>query len=212
MGVMVFSLLMIPFTPIASVDSQVAQALPETQQEFVQKWADRVENDMVGEKMDPILISYMETGVVDESISTKADGSVKLLLYVVPDFDIYALNNIADVSWQIDLVVSRVLAVSVDSIGALKQLEAMDGIKFIQADRYIDREIEGGPGAETDMFNINDVVGSTAAAALDYNGTGAVVAIDDTGIDFSQPDLRGTEYFNGGYPMSYDPSSLGLTD
>ena len=57
MGVMVFSLLMIPFTPIASVDSQVSQALPDTQREFVEKWADRVENEMVGEKMDSMLVS-----------------------------------------------------------------------------------------------------------------------------------------------------------
>ncbi|MBE0526130.1 MAG: hypothetical protein IH631_04260, partial [Candidatus Thorarchaeota archaeon] len=212
MGVMVFSMLMIPFTPFASVDSQVSQALPETEREFIQKWADRVGNEMVGEKMDSLLISYMETGALDESICTNTDGSVKLLLYVGPEFNIATLNNIAEVKWQIDLVVSRVASVSVNSIGALRQLEAMDGINFVQADRYIDREIIGGGGVETDMFNINDVVGSTGAAALGYTGIGAIVAIDDSGIDFSQPDLRGTEYNNGSYPMSYDPSGMGLTD
>ncbi|MGY5880135.1 MAG: S8 family serine peptidase [Candidatus Thorarchaeota archaeon] len=210
-GVMIFSMLMLPFTPNASVDSDVSQALPETEQEFVEKWADRVENDMVGEKMDPMLVSYMDTGVVDEEVRTMTDGSVKLLLYMAPGFDTNALNNIADVNWQIDLVVSRVASVSVDSVLALKQLEAMDGIAYVQADRFIDRSVESAPIDELDMFHINDVVGATDAIAAGYDGTGAIVAIDDSGVDFSHPDLIGTEYNNGTYGMSYDPSGVGLT-
>ncbi|TFH07616.1 MAG: hypothetical protein E4H14_08110, partial [Candidatus Thorarchaeota archaeon] len=210
-GVFVISMLMVPFMPIASVDSPVSQALPQAEQEFIQKWADRVENDMVGEKMDPMLVSYMETGVIDESMYRNLDGSIKLLLYVAPGFDSYALNNIADINWQIDLVVSRVASVSVNSIVALRQLEAMDGIAYVQADRFIDRTINSAPGEETDMFNIIDNVGASDAIALGYDGSGAIVGVDDTGVDFSHPDLVGTEYNNGTYAMSYDPSSVGLT-
>jgi subtilisin family serine protease len=136
---------------------------------------------------------------------------VKVLLYVAPGFDINALNNIADISWQIDLVISRVAAASVNSIAALKQLEAMDGIAYVQADRFIDRTVDSVPIDEADMFHINDVVGATDALTSVYNGTGAIIAVDDSGVDFSHPDLIGTEYNNGTHAMSYDPSSVGLT-
>lgn len=211
-GVMVFSMLLIPFTPIASVDSQVSQALPETQDEFIQKWADRVENEMVGDKMDPILTSYMDTGVMDESMVTTSSGDVKLLLYVSPSFDIGSIASFAKVRWQIDLVVSRVASVQVSSITALRQLDAMEGINYIQADRYLDQIVDNEPVSGTDQFHINDVVGATSAIDdFGYDGTGIVVGIDDSGIDFSHPDLMGTEYINAGYPTSYDPSSFGLT-
>ena len=149
-GVFVVSLAMTPFMPTAA--DQVAQALPDVEQEFIEKWADRVENDMVGEKMDSMLVSYMETGVLDSEVRTMTDGRVKLLLYLDPGFSNNLLYSIADVNWQIDFVVSRVASVSVDSVAALKRIEATAGIKYVQADRFIDRTIDGGPGTETDMF------------------------------------------------------------
>ena len=210
-SVFVVSMLLVPFVPMTS-DSQVAQALPETEQEFIEKWADRVENEMVGEKMDPLLVSYMDTGVVDEVLYLKSNGDIKLLLYLDAGFDDSLLYRLADVNWQMDFVVSRVASVSVSSIAELKQIEATDGIRYVQADRFIDRTIDSAPISELDMFNINDNVGATAAATAGYNGTGAIIAIDDSGVDFSHPDLIGTEYNNGTYGMSYDPSGMGLTD
>jgi len=211
-GVFVISMLMVPFAPTATVDSSVSQALPDAKQEFIQKWADRVENDMVGEKMDPMLVSYMESGVLDESVRQMADGRVKLLLYLAPDFDSNLLYSLTDVNWQMDLVVSRVASVSVDSIVALRQLQATEGINYVQADRLIDRTIADEPVTGTDEFHINEVVGATSVKEdFGYDGTGAIIAIDDSGADFSHPDLIGAEYVNNGYPMSYDPSSVGLT-
>ncbi|MFW9963006.1 MAG: S8 family serine peptidase, partial [Candidatus Sifarchaeia archaeon] len=212
-GVLAISMALVPFTPFANNDSQVA-APTDYQRDFVEKWADRLENDFMAERVDPILVSYMETGVLDGKVVTTRSGDTKLLLYIEPAFDINALAGIAKVRWQIDLKLTRVASVEISSIAALKQLDAMGGVRYIQADVFLEREPVSYNGDDKlpDMFNINDVVGATQANALGYNGSGVIVGVDDTGVDFSQMDMWGTEYNNGTHPMSYDPSSYGLTE
>jgi hypothetical protein len=210
-GVFLISMVLVPFTPRAAVDSQVAAPI-SYEDALVEKYADLLENDLLSEKVDPILVSYMETGVLDESVVTTRSGDIKILLFVEPTFDTSALADIAEVQWQIDLKLTRVVSIRIGSVVGVKQLEAMGGIKYVMADRFIDREV-GEPGDPvTDMFNINDVVGATGTYATDYDGSGVIVGVDDTGIDFSQSDMRGTEYNNGTHAMSYDPNGYGLTE
>ncbi|RLI56730.1 MAG: hypothetical protein DRP09_05135, partial [Candidatus Thorarchaeota archaeon] len=212
-GVMTLSMVLVPFTPVANVDSsQVAP--PDYKQEIVQRWADRIRDNPDVEKVDPILTSYLQTGVLDDKVVTTANGDIKLLLYLDPAFDINALDGIANVRWQIDLKLSRVASVDVSSDSALKAIQAMDGIMYVQADVYRETQParELTETVDPNMFHIRDVVGATGTYASAYDGTDVIVGVDDTGIDFSAPDLDGAESHNGTVPWSYDPSSLGLTE
>jgi hypothetical protein len=96
----------------------------------------------------------------------------------------------------------------------LKQLKAVDGIQYIQADYFLEPEpiVDLANEVEPSMFVINDMIGATGTYASGYSGTGVVVGVVDSGVDFSQKDMRNAEYNNGTYPMSYDPSSMGLTE
>jgi hypothetical protein len=210
-GLFTMSMVMAPFAPKPAVDSQVA---PPTNYKdvLVEKYQDILDNNLMSEKIDPILASYMETGTLDASVVTRTNGDVKLLLFVKPTFDVSTIADIAKVRWQMDLKLFRVASIDVNSIGALKQLEATDGIQYILADRIIPREPEGSDAPVTDMFHIDDVIGATGTYASNYDGSGVIVGLMDTGIDFSQLDMQGAEYNNGTMAMSYDPSSYGLTE
>ena len=212
-GVFIISITLVPFTPRANVDSQVA-APTDYQREFIQKWAQRLQDDVPENKVDPVIQSYIDTGILDDSVSTTRSGATKLLLYLPPLFDIAAISSIAKVRWQIDLKLLRVASVDVSSIGAIKQLTAVDGIQYIQADYYLEPEPSVDLALETDpsMFFIRDLVGATGTYASAYSGNGVVVGVVDSGVDFSQQDMWNAEYNNGTYPMSYDPSSRGLTE
>ncbi|MHA2153236.1 MAG: hypothetical protein ACXAAQ_14770, partial [Candidatus Thorarchaeota archaeon] len=211
-GVFTISLIMVPFTPMATLDSQVA-APTNYEDALVEKYSDILDNDLLSEKVDPMLVSYMETGVLDESVVTTRKGDIKILLFVESSFESSSLANIAKVTWQMDLKLARVASVEVSSVAGIKQLEAMPGIKYVMADRFIDREISEPTDPVSDMYNIRDEVGATGTFATDYDGTGVIVGVDDTGIDFSQTDMLGTEYRDGSnIAQSYDPNGYGLTD
>ena len=210
-GVFTISMVVVPFAPKAAVDSQVAAPI-NYKNALVEKYRDILDNDLISEKMDPILASYMETGTLDGRVVTMTDGDIKILLFVKPTFDVSTLADIAGVQWQTDLNLIRVVSINVNSVGALKQLEAMDDIRYILADCLLDREVEGSDTGVIDMFHINDVVGATGTYATDYDGSGVIVAVEDSGIDFSQLDMQGAEYNNGTHAMSFDPSGYGLTE
>jgi len=212
-GVFITSALFVPITPFASVDSQVA-APTNYEQDFVEKWAQRILDEPVLEKVDPVITSYIETGVLDPSVDTTRDGSTKLLLYLPPTFDDAALDGVANVIWKVDFKLVKVASISVSSIAAMKQLVAMDDIQYIQADYFLEPEpnVDLAEATQPDMFYIRDLVGATGTIASGYDGTGAIVGVVDSGVDFSQEDMRNAEYNNGTYPMSYDPSSQGLTE
>ncbi len=212
-GVFVISMALVPFAPLANVDSQVA-APTDYQKEFIQKWAQRLQENFPVEKVDPIITSYIETGVLDDSVVTTTSGDTKLLLYLTPSFDASVLADVAKVRWQIDLKLLRVASVDVSSISALKKLTSFDGIQYIQADyiRAPEPATDLADLVNPDMFYINELIGATGPYATGYSGDGVIVGVVDSGVDFSQEDLRNAEYNNGTYPMSYDPSSMGLTE
>ena len=190
-GVFMISMALVPFTPMANVESQVA-APTNYERDFVEKWAERLENEMPSEKMDPVLASYMETGTLDENVATTRRGDTKLLVYLEPTFDASALASIAKVRWKFDAKLLTVASVEISSTSALKQLEAMDGIQYVQADMLLKPEpVEENDGDRIlDMFNIRDVVGATGTYATDYDGSGVVVGVMDSGVDFTQEDMR----------------------
>jgi hypothetical protein len=212
-GVFITSMLFVPITPYASVDSQVA-APTDYEQDFVEKWAERILDEPVLEKIDPVITSYIETGVLDDRVDTTRDGATKLLVYLPPTFEDSALDGVADVMWKIDLKLVKVASIAVDSMAAMKQLVAMDDIQYIQADYFLEPEpnVNLAEEFQPDMFAIRDLVGATGPTASGFDGTGVIAGVVDSGVDFSQEDMRNAEYNNGTYPMSYDPSSRGMTE
>ncbi len=69
-----------------------------------------------------------------------------------------------------------------------------------------------GAGIEPTTVKVRDIHGAGAAHTKGYTGTGVVAAVVDTGVDFSHPDLQGTQARipsgpYAGWPFSYDTLS-----
>ena len=69
------------------------------------------------------------------------------------------------------------------------------------------RQAENTPTAG--VLKVVDIHGATAAHAAGISGTGVVVAVVDSGVDFGHPDLQGTQALipsgaYAGWPFAYD--------
>ena len=75
----------------------------------------------------------------------------------------------------------------------------------------VDDAAQGGK-VELDMFKIREITGADRAnTILGVKGKGVKVAIVDTGVDFSTPDLMSALARNEtGYPLFFDPDEQGL--
>ncbi|MGY5877267.1 MAG: hypothetical protein RTU30_16060, partial [Candidatus Thorarchaeota archaeon] len=212
-GIFVMSLGLVPaaLTPTAAP----AGSPVSLQEELTATLAERLEDVQGADIVDPILRTYMASGDVDDVMVTTTGGDVKALMYLAPDADMAAIKDVATITWNMDMTVMRVISVDIASPVVLKQLESVYGVQYIQADTYITYETPDVMESDgLDMFDINDVVGATAAKdTYGYDGTGVIIGTRDTGADYSHPDMQASHYTNAtGYPANFDPSSMGLTE
>ncbi len=203
-------------TAMNTVPAQPTASTPAPVDE-IRNYVQDVIDDMPQEKMDPVLKSFMKSGYLPEDVVRTYDGDIKLVLYVSPGTDMRAVREAVDLNWRMDLKAFSVYSATLKTDDGLQKLESIDGVMYIQADTILDQATEAYDGngdniVGTDMIEINDVVGATDAWTAGYNGSGVIVGLDDTGTDFSQPDLKDAEYKNStGFPMAFDPTGWGIT-
>ena len=168
------------------------------------------------EKVDSLLASYMGTGEVDSTVVQSRNGDVSVLLYLNPSVPSSVIMEYATIDWVMNIRLMKVALVKVSSRGNMKMLSEIEGLNYMSADKYIDRELTRYDNEfddiSTNMFEIRDIVGATGAAASAYDGTGVKIGIVDHGVDFSHPDMVDAMAVDGdGLPESYDPSGYTIT-
>jgi hypothetical protein len=192
-------------------DSTIA---PTVQDEFIEKYAERLVDELdSADVMDPALREFMESGYLAEDVVTKADDSIKVILFLTPTADYAAVKAVVDVDWRMDLKATQVISASVTDALGLKLLEKIEGVSYISADTYLTSVDVEFDTTQPEMYEIVDVVGAMGTNARNYDGTGVIVGVDDDGTDFSLPDMRDAEYIDtDGNPGSYDPAGFGITE
>ncbi len=213
-AVFAVSMAYVPFaavTPTAAAPIESAPASME--QQLMDKYANQIMNDVPSaERMDPTLRSFMESGYLDSDVVKTSNDEVKIVLFLSPDADYAAVKEVVNVNWRMDLKLVAVISGSIADRTALKILETINGVKYIQADRMLDY-VEIDDVVAPDQFAIDDIVGASYAQAKGYTGDGVVLGIVDDGADFSAPDLKDAVFIDeDGNPGSFDPTGHGITE
>ncbi|MFX1367787.1 MAG: S8 family serine peptidase [Promethearchaeota archaeon] len=188
-------------------DTTPTDALQEKDifENFVQRMDDIDANGV--EKVDPWLVSYIESGETPEYVYNGPKG-LGVMIYLSPDADMDAVRELTHITWKMDLKVMKLVLAQVPSIENMKALSELPGLFYLGADsmKAATYDPASPPEMGMDTNEIRDIVGATDVAGA-YDGSGVTIAIGDSGADFSVGDLRGAAAtYDGGLPMSYDPS------
>lgn len=220
--IMTLSMVMVPFTPIAQFNPQVATpqaATPEQVKMDLQRYL----NDRgVDGPLDSVLASYRDTGVIASDVVKNNDGAVGLLVTLDKDANLEGLEDIVQVNWKVDFGVAIIASAFVSGTENLVALENYEGVVTAFADRLY----KGGNddfNTVTDDLPIIDEPDAWATVPwigaedvwddFGYDGTGVRVAAVDTGTDFSHPDLMGAlDIGSDGLPTSFDPTGWGFVN
>jgi len=182
-------------------------------EETMQNVADRL--DMVldrGDKLDPMLRTFVVTGDLDRNVVITSTGDISVMLYADPSVKMTDLHAVSKVKWTMDLKLFKIVWASVSDAASLRTLEALDSVRYIEADAIIQYD-PVQPIDNPQMFDIGDYVGATAAHVAGYDGTDVTIGIVDGAVDFSLPDMQDAIYYDGeGRPGSWDPSGVGIVN
>ncbi|MHA1588877.1 MAG: hypothetical protein ACTSV9_08920, partial [Candidatus Thorarchaeota archaeon] len=180
-------------------------------EEMVQNIANRLDRVLdSGDKLDPMLRTFVVTGDLDRNVVTTSKGDISVMLYVAPSMKMADLHAVSKVKWTMDLKLFKIVWASVSDAASLRSLEALDTVRYIEADAVIQYD-PVQPIDNPQMFDIGDYVGATAANAAGYDGSGVAIGIVDGAVDFSIPDMQDAIFYDvDGRPGSWDPSGVGL--
>ncbi|TFF93264.1 hypothetical protein EU546_06440, partial [Candidatus Thorarchaeota archaeon] len=167
----------------------------------------------VGEKYDQVLLDYLETEELPDTVVKTAGGDTNVIVYVSSPQVADRLQESLDIKWKMDLGPAVVLHASIASARDLRTLGDRRGVLFVKADviEKRDNSMDGCYPREPNMLEIRDLIGATGTSASGYTGAGVTVGVVDSGTDFSHPDLQGaisTDQY--GRPTSYDPTGWGI--
>ncbi|NOR38612.1 MAG: S8 family serine peptidase, partial [Candidatus Thorarchaeota archaeon] len=180
-------------------------------EEMVQNIANRLDRVLdSGDKLDPMLRTFVVTGDLDSKVVTTSKGDISVMLYVNPSMKMADLHAVSKVKWTMNLKLFKIVWASVSDAASLRTLEALESVRYIEADAVIQHD-PVTPIDNTQMFDIGDYVGATAAHAAGYDGSGVAIGIVDGAVDFSIPDMQDAIFYDvDGRPGSWDPSGVGL--
>ncbi len=222
MVIMLASMFASPAVPLATT-GPLASPGDSSTQEVVNDWMNYINEYRPETVLDSRLASFLDSGYIAKDVSVDTDGNPSTLIVVSSSADIDALRSTVSVDWLVNMGVATLVKAHVNRI-SLKALESFDGVVNVYADVLERARVDGvearpvvdattsEPVDITDMYITKGIIGATDVAdTYGYEGDGVVVGICDTGIDFSNPNLKDALYFDAytGMPGSYDPSGLG---
>ncbi len=179
------------------------------------KWTTIVDGMSADEKLDSYLNDFLNFKELSQDVVKRRDGSISIIALLKRDANPFDIEGFNEIQWAAELGPIQMVLASFDSSKDLDFLVANDNVIKLSADVYLSKSLDNSnPPLDSglDMFKINDELGVTAVHQMGYDGSGVVVGVDDTGVDFSQPDLQDAMYIDGlGYPTSFDPTSYGIT-
>ncbi|MEQ9714157.1 MAG: S8 family serine peptidase, partial [Candidatus Asgardarchaeum sp.] len=186
------------------------------------------------EKMDKLLISYIETGEIPENVKTYPSREVHELSSVFRKLSAAGKNKeigiiiLADYDVSLDQVskyvtVRRVyplgfgfiIIASAGSPGSIERIAEMESVIGVLSDIRIGYPREKPLTEELKIIDTNQMFATyiqgsaNATSVYNVNGSGVVIAIVDTGVDFGNPDLRQARAPDG-RPVSIDIDGLGI--
>jgi subtilisin family serine protease len=202
--------------PVTQAETASTSKLsPQTVEDIEQFYENMAQPGFVA-AVDPLLVSWEESGVVNPEIVTDSHGAVSALLIASPDVNMDSIRAFVEIDWWVELVAIRVMKISISTPDAIDKLVGIEGVGQIDADLWkfpvtddLVKELDVStttPERGVDMNVIKDVVGATGTVASGYDGTGVLVGHIDTGADFGNPELQDAYSID-----SYDGTGEGLT-
>ncbi|MFW9914725.1 MAG: S8 family serine peptidase, partial [Candidatus Thorarchaeota archaeon] len=208
--------------------------------EFFNSYVEEVQNTepkTAWQRLDSALQTYVDTGTPTPEMYL-IKGHPHVLIVAVPGFDVASLPAGLDIGRVAPLPFMTVIEATVTEPDLLLQTAAVEGVAEIDADVYLlgtrpvaptleakpepvnlaDRAMdwarellqEDGRIAPTRQ-DVRELTGVETITTAGYDGSGVLVAIDDSGVDFGLPNLApAIDIDTAGYPTSYDDGGEGL--
>jgi subtilisin family serine protease len=158
------------------------------------------------------LKGWLATGEVPDDIRT-VGGAIEVLVTADFEVDLVKLGQYMRIISVFDLPGGLVIQGTVQTAKALQIISEFDEIGVITGNQF-NKVLDGrsiGPG--TDSFVAREIMGVTDVEAEfpGYNGSGVVIGIVDTGVDFGVTDLADAIALDAaGKPLSFDPGGAGI--
>jgi hypothetical protein len=209
----------VPFMPRFAAAVEPTKFSPSSapvQEEVIDKAIETLGNpELMAEKVAPALDNYMKTGEIADDFALSSKGEVQVLIYLDPSAKMKEIRANAEIIWNFDARLLKVVYAKVSSPAKCKDLSEVAGVLYLSADTLITRPYEKvSPGVSDEPFNfkMQEVVGATDVIATDgYDGSDVIVGYYDSAVDFSQPDMQDAMAVDDdGFPLSYDPSGWGI--
>jgi subtilisin family serine protease len=160
---------------------------------------------------DGSLHSYLDTGIIPENVLSR-DNHISVIMGAGYRVDLDEVSRFMDIRHVIDMGMGLMIQGDVASPKDLLILDEVDYTGMMMADELLEYPSAEGSGTPVmDQFFVNEIIAADDAHTAGYDGTGTVISITDTGVDFTVSDLADAYHTNSsGYPTAFDPGGLGV--
>ncbi|UCG68749.1 MAG: PKD domain-containing protein [Thermoplasmata archaeon] len=161
-------------------------------------------------KIEPSLLASMkDTERVKVLITSNDMGEVRELLGIEnPNYEYEQKGNMMRLK-------TSILEIESHQLPKIAQLDSVVSVQHYELPKPPQFPVDLEDGTDPAMWNAVKYHGADEAWSLGYNGSGVKVAVIDTGVDFANPDLNGTQARDGnpsspyfGWPLAFDSRSM----
>ncbi|MHA2298490.1 MAG: S8 family serine peptidase [Candidatus Hodarchaeales archaeon] len=164
-------------------------------------------------KVGNSLKDYYENGVINSKTVMKG-ADLSIIAMVVPGISLGPFANHMKISSSVELGLFQLVFGYISSQSDLRNLVTVPGMLMVEADSKADHQREAmaadsGISRGSDQAFTREFYGIDTITA--YDGTGATVAVIDTGTDFGQANIADAIALDtSGYPSSFSPGADNL--
>jgi subtilisin family serine protease len=197
---------------IAAISMRDASPMPEEYQELFPDIKPTTSRQEPWEKIAANLDSYLSTGAIPDELRS-VDGALEIAITASRYTDLVGLSEHMKIVNVITAEVGLLIQGFVTDHKAVYAISDYPGVGYVFGNekRVLNEESPTGPAM--DNFRAREIMGIDLVDA-DFpglNGTGTIIGIVDTGVDFGVTDLvDAIALDSSGYPMSFDPGGSGI--